>query len=240
MIFPTPDQLALFKKTPGAFSVHEMVAAINVAAKAPYGTCLELGAHRGKSGIANAIGLSQGPNRVLHLCDPLYDMNNLEAWSHSCQGHPDNAWQGAKEPGFNGSVVNTIHIASGGTVSAELHGDFSEHCIPHIHGQHGDYAYVFLDSDQHTYEMLKKETDLLRDNVKVGGILSFHDLFSQFLGVEQVYRELLQGGVWHEISIDWDSIKEWVAANGGESGSDSWHHNTNPQPMFFGALVKVK
>lgn len=240
MIFPSQEQLELFKKTPGAFSVHEMVAAINVASQAPYGTCFESGSHRGKSGIANSIGLSYTSNRVMHMIDPLYDMSNLEAWKHSCQGHPDNAWQGAREPGFNGSVVNTIHSATGGTISAELWGDCSVSAIPAIHGKHGDIAYAFLDSDTHTYELLKAEVDLLIGKVKVGGILSFHDLGSQFLGVEQVYREMLQGGAYHEISIDWESIKAWVSANGGEDGNVSWHHNTNPAPCFFGAIIRVR
>lgn len=240
MIFPTQQQLELFKKTPGAFSVHEMVAAINVAAQAPYGTCSEQGSHRGKSSIANAIGLSHTPNKVLHLTDPLYDMTNVEAWKHACQGHPDNAWCGAKEPGFNGTVVNTVHSATGGEVEAELHGDFSEHSIPELHYKYGDFAYVFIDTDVHEHPLLRRELDLLIPRMKIGGIISFHDLFSQCLGVEQAYREMLQGGNYHEISIDWESIKQWVSENGGEEGNESWHHNQNPSPCFFGGIVRVK
>lgn len=240
MIFPSPQQLALFKGTEGAISVHEMVAIMNVAFKAPEGTYAEMGSHRGKSGCAAACGMAQGNGHVLHMVDPLYDMTNEEAWKHSCQGHPDNAWQGAKEEGFHDTVKAVIRGASDGTVKAELHGDFSYHAIPALHGKYGDFAYVFLDSDQHTYEMLKREIDLLRPCMKVGGILGFHDFGSQFLGVEQVYREMLQGGEYHEISIDWEQIKSWVSANGGEEGNRSWHHNQNPAPCFFGALIKVR
>ncbi len=240
MIFPTQEQLERFRATIGAFSVHEMVGAINVAAQAPYGTCIELGSHRGRSGIAHAIGLSHTPNKVLHMVDPLYDMNNVEAWKHSVQGHPDNAWQGAREPGFNGTVVNTIHVSTGGAVEAELHGDYSEHALPLIADTFGDYSFVFVDSDSHELTMLEVERDLIRPRMKVGGVLAFHDLFSQFLDVEKVYRGMLEGGEFEEISIDWQQIREWVSANGGEETVNSWHHNQNPSPCFYGALKKVK
>lgn len=240
MIYPTEKQLDLFKKTPGAFSVHEMIAAINVTSKAPDGTFCELGSHRGKSSIATAIGMSVAHGNVLHLVDPLYDMSNLEAWKHACQGHPDNAWCGAKEPGFNGSVVNLVSHATDGQIVAELHGDFSTHAIPDLHGKHGDFAYVFIDTDIHAYPLLKEETDLLWNRVKVGGIISFHDFGGPCTAVEQRYREMLQGGTFIEMSIDWEEIKRWVSEHGGETGNDSWHVNTEAAPCYFAALMKVK
>lgn len=240
MIFPTQGQLDLFKATPGAISVHEMVAIMNVVFQAPEGTFAEMGSHRGKSGSAAAMAMALAHGATLHMVDPLYDMENLDAWAHSCQGHPDNAWQGARELDFKDTVKGAIITASCAQVIPELHGDYSIHAIPELHAKHGDFAYVFLDSDQHTYELLKEECDLLRGRMKVGGILAFHDFASQFLGVEQMYREMLQGGMYHEIPIDWEQIKSWVSANGGEQGNISWHHNENPAPCFFGALVRVK
>lgn len=244
MIYPTQAQLSIFKRTPGAISVHEMLAIMNVVSKAPDGVFLECGSHRGKSGSATASAMSLHHGTRLHLCDPLYDMNNLEAWTHACQGHPDNAWQGAKEPGFNGSVCNVISEASDGMVEAVLHGDFSTHAIPAIHAEHGYFAYVLLDTDQHTYELTRDELALLRARMMVGGLIGFHDFGSQFLGVEQAYREMLQGrgdGIeYHEVSIDWEPIKQWVSANGGEKDCVSWHHNEMDAPCFYGALIRVK
>ena len=242
MITPTKEQLELFRTTPGAISVCEMVAIINVAAQAPRGTCAEMGSHRGKSGIAAAIGLSNSETspRVLHMVDPLYDMENLEAWSHADQKHPDNAWQGAKQKGFCEQVEEGIAEASGHLCVAHTVGDYSTHAIPELHAKHGDFAYVFLDSDQHQYELVKAECDLLRDKMVIGGIIAFHDFMSQFTGVERAYREMLQGGDYHEVPIDWLAIKEWVAANGGEAGNESWHHCDNPAPCFFGAIKRVK
>ncbi len=240
MIYPTQQQLELFKKTPGAISVHEMLGIMSVVSKAPDGVFLECGAHRGKSGSATAAAMSRHHGTKLHLCDPLFDMTNLEAWTHACQGHPDNAWQGAREPGFNGSVANVISEASDGMVEAVLHGDFSTHAIPAIHAECGDFAYVFLDTNLHEYPLLREECDLLLDKVMIGGIIGYHDFTNQHLGVEQVYREMLQGSNWMEISIPWDEIKQWVSANGGEAGNDSWHNCENPAPCFYGAIVKVK
>jgi len=243
MIYPTQAQLDLFKATPGAISVHEMLAIMNVVVKAPMGgTYAEMGSHRGKSGVATAIGIMHGSvfTESLHLVDPLYDMNNLEAWKHSCQGHPDEAWQGAKEVGFRGSVVNAISVASNGEVTAVLHGDFSTHAIPELHAKHGAFGYVLLDTDQHTYELTKEELSLLRERMMIGGLIGFHDFRSQFLGVEQAYREMLTGGQYEEVPIDWEPIERWVAANGGEKGNDSWHHTELDAPRFYGALKRGK
>jgi hypothetical protein len=249
MIYPTQAQLDLFKRTPGAISVHEMIAIMNVVAEATGGGAYaEMGSHRGKSGVAAAIGMKHagrpdgsGNGMRLYMVDPLYDMTNLEAWKHACQGHPDNAWQGAKEPDFRATVERVIDEASDDYVAPHLMGDFSTHAIPEI-GHH--FSYVLLDADQHTYELTTEELGLLRKRMIVGGVIGFHDFMSQYTGVERAYREMLTGrgdGIeYHEVPIDWPEIKRWVAANGGEKGNDSWHHNTEEAPCFFGALKRVK
>lgn len=238
MILPTQAQLELFKATPGAISIHEMIAIINVAAQAPNGTCAEMGSHRGKSGIAATIGLSHTVNNVLHMVDPLYDMENLEAWSHADQRHPDNAWQGAKDKGFKDALIDRIFSAAKVTVS--LHGDYSTNAIPRLHSEFGDFAYVFLDSDQHQYELVKAECELLKDKMVIGGIIAYHDFQSQFTGVERAYREMLEGGQYQEVPIDWDRIKKYVKDIGGEAGNDSWHHTDKESPCFFGAIKRIK
>ena len=245
MIFPTQEQLNLFKSTPGAISVHEMVAIINIAAQAPKGTCAEMGSHRGKSGIAAAIGLGHTDNHILHMVDPLYDMENLEAWSHADQKHPDNAWQGAKDQGFKAEVEWTIFAASNknvetGDITPNLHGDYSTNAIPRLHSEHGDFGYVFIDSDQHQYELVKEECELLRNKMAIGGIICFHDFQSQFTGVERAYREMLEGGQYKEVPIDWEHIKAYVKDIGGEKGNTSWHHTDKEAPCFVGAIKKIR
>lgn len=242
MIFPTKEQLELFKSTPGAISVCEMVAIINVAAQAQVGTCAEMGSHRGKSGIAATIGLSHRdiPATTLHMVDPLYDMTNLEAWAHADQKHPDNAWQGAKADGFKEGILETIKASTAKFRLAKLHGDYSISAIHHLFAEYGPFSYVFIDSDQHQYELVHAECELLKDKMVMGGIIAFHDLFSQFSGVEQAYRELISTGKYEEVPIDWESIKAWVKDNGGEAGNSSWHHTDKEFPCFFGALCRIK
>jgi len=250
MIAPTPEQLAMFKRTPGAISVHEMLAIINVAAQAPHGCCAEMGSHRGKSGIAAAIGLQGKSLRELHMVDPLYDVSNLEAWSHSDQKHPDNGLPEARVDGFKESVKSSVQKATKLKCLPEddlrcnvypiLHGDYSTNAIPRLHSEFGDFAYVFIDSDQHQYELVKEECELLRHRVAIGGIIAFHDFASQFHGVERAYREMLEGFAYEEIPVDWPAIKAWVSANGGEAGNNSWHHTDKEAPCFFGAIKRIK
>lgn len=241
MITPTPDQLALFKSTPGAISVHELLGIMHAASLAPAGTCAEMGSNQGKSGIAAACGLPMDVSgvRELHMVDPLFDLSNIEAWKHSCQGHPANAGYGADSPEFNDVVAERVINAADGVIAPVLHGDFSTHAIPELCDKHGKFAYVFIDSDQHQYELCRAECDLLMDRMVMGGIIAFHDLGSQFTGVENVYREMVNTGLFIEVPIPWDSIKEWVAANGGEAGNESWHHVDKPAPCYFGAIKYV-
>lgn len=238
MIYPTKTQIEIFKRTPGAISVHEMVAIANTASWAPNGPILELGSHRGKSSVATVSGFTG--SKEMHLVDPLYDMGNVEAWKHSCQRHPDNAWQGARDRGFLTSVIRPISEASNGLASVSLHGDYSTHAIPALHSLLGDFAYVMIDTDQHQYELVSEELSLLRKRMMIGGIIGFHDFMSQFLGVERAYREMLSGGMYSEVPIDWEAIKHWVSENGGESGNESWHHTENPTPCFYGAIRRIK
>ena len=240
MIFPSYDQMNLFSKTPGAISRCEMIAIINIAAQAPKGTCAEMGSHRGKSGIAAAIGLGHTDNHILHMVDPLYDMENLEAWSHADQKHPDNAWQGAKDSGFKSSLIHLILDATYNSIATNLHGDYSTNAIPRLHSEHGDFGYVFIDSDQHQYELVKEECELLRNKMAIGGIICFHDFQSQFTGVERAYREMLEGGQYQEVPIDWERIKAYVKDIGGENGNTSWHHTDKEAPCFVGAIKKIR
>lgn len=253
MTFPTPEQMAIFANTEGAISKAECCAIAYVAKQAPAGTCAEMGSHRGKSGTAFAIGVSASDwkkQRSLHMVDPLYDMTNLEVWRHADQGHPDNAWQGAREETFNKTVISTIFEASKlpdgelGIHKVELHGDFSLHAIPELFTKHGPFAYVFLDSDQHQYELVKAECELLRDKMVMGGIIAFHDFNSQFSGVERAYREMLEGGCFQEIGIPWQEINAHIASIGGEWAephrNHSWHHCDKEVINFFGAIRRVK
>lgn len=242
---PPDHVLNLFKKTRGAFSVHEAVALYNLAQMAPDGPAIELGSHCGKSSIMAAAGLARYPNAIqkwFHLVDPGYSKENLEAWKHSVQGSPENAWPGFWEDGFCESVIDRVFEGSKvngslGLAVVKLHGDYSLNAIPAIGGP---FSFAFVDSNDHAYQLCHDECELLRNRMVIGGIIGFHDIFSQFVGVEQAYREMLQGGMYEEVPIDWQSIKEIVKGLGGETGNNSWHHPDSDAPCFLGALKRVK
>lgn len=254
MNFAAPYIIDLFKKTNGAISVHEGCALHWLTSQCPEGAAVELGSHEGKAAIMEAAGFYIFSKREFHLVDPAYDMTNREAWENSCQGTPENAHQHFNDPDFNKRVVNrvfgagifktTSYLDDGVQVTTPeskvqpiLHGDYSLHAIPEIQSP---FAYCMVDSDIHGYELCRDECNLLRYRMAVGGIIAFHDFMSQFLGVEQAYREMLQGGMYEEVGIPWGEIKEFVKTIGGESGNTSWHHVDKEAPCFLGALRRVK
>jgi hypothetical protein len=117
-------------------------------------------------------------------------------------------------------------------------GDYSLHAVPQIEGP---ISYCLIDSNEHTYELCRDECALLKDKMAIGGLLVFHDFMSQFLGVEQAYREMLQGGMYHEVGIDWQTIIQFVKDSGfKEEENVSWHHREMEFPCFLGALIRVK
>jgi len=235
MNFPPIEIIKSFKETRGAISVHEACGIYWLASQAPQGDALDLGTHCGKAALMAAAGFQT--MRMFHLVDPGFDKENLEAWSHSDQKTPENAWPGFFEKGFNQSISERISECASHPVFPILHGDYSLHAIPSIEGE---FSWAFIDSDQHQYELVKAELELLRNRMVVGGIIAFHDFASQFTGVEKAMREMLTGGQYEEIGIPWHNIKPWVSANGGEEGNDSWHHCENPAPCYVGAIRGVK
>ena len=100
----------------------------------------------------------------------------------------------------------------------------------------GDFAFVFLDSGDHSYELCRAECDIVAPRMVKGGIIAFHDLDSQFKGVRQCYDELLATGEFEEIKIPWDDILKEVILGRLEDGNQTYHHTELANPMFLGAL----
>jgi hypothetical protein len=74
MNIPSKEFIEEFKNTPGAIAVCESIAIYNIALEAPEGVYLELGSHKGKSGMSAALGLKDG---AFHLVDPIFEDTNL-------------------------------------------------------------------------------------------------------------------------------------------------------------------
>lgn len=214
MNFFSPDQLKIFKETPGAMSVHEGAALFNLMGIIPdEGLCVECGSHMGKSAIAIASGMERGPQRVLHLVDPLFVDEELER-----------------------RVVNLVQTPK---VVPAMWSTLSPQVLTEIQTSTGfeKFAFVFLDSGDHDYELVRSEADYLLDKMLPGGIIAFHDV-GNYQGPLRVWKEIqLQG--FENVPIPWDEIKVIVAENGGEASNNSWHKLDDPTPCYLAAVRKV-
>jgi predicted O-methyltransferase YrrM len=74
MNYPSKEFIEEFKKVPGALSVTESISIYNIALEAPQGLYIELGSHKGKSGMSAALGLKEG---LFYLVDPIFEDTNL-------------------------------------------------------------------------------------------------------------------------------------------------------------------
>jgi hypothetical protein len=59
----------------------------------------------------------------------------------------------------------------------------------------GDLDLVFIDGD-HSEDAVRADFNIVRDNVRPGGIIAFHDVSSCYPGVNKVLGEVLASGNW--------------------------------------------
>lgn len=199
---------------------------------------LDLGTNAGKASLAIASGFAnhEGKMRSLFCCDPVFDLTNREAWSHSIQGKPENCgWAWVHDPDFNKKVSDRILAVSNARIDPQLVGDYSTNAIP----KYGPYAWAFIDSDDHAESLIREELALLKDRMVIGGIIGFHD-FGNYPAVERVMREFLSNGCYEEVPIDWGAIREYVEANNLERGNDSWHCPQEALPCHVAAIKRIK
>ncbi len=209
MILPKPEEFHTFKSIPGALSVCECIAIINIAAQVPQGgVYLELGTHKGKSAYAATYSLPAG---VFNLVDPIFEDTDLSQ----------------RVQYFVANSVNKILFCP---TLAET----SLEAIPKF----SDLSYVFVDSGSHGDGLPMQEVLLLEDKTIKGGIIAFHDYKNQFVEVEGAYNYLLSTGKYEEIEIDWKTIIDYVVENNLEEENNSWHQYPElpHPPNFIGAL----
>lgn len=234
MIIPSKEFIERFKETPGAFSVCEAIALMNITSQVPIGTFIECGSNAGKSGMAAAYGLSKGD---FYMIDPIFDLKNIEAWEHTIQGHPGNLpWGYAKEKGFKETVKNRILFASEKKVTPILCGTYSEKELL----LHDNYSYIFIDSDNHQEERVTAELELVKNKMVKSGIIAFHDVDNQYIAPRQAIEKLIQSGEFENIEIDWDRIFNYVRENNLEEGNNSWHERGSEEFPKFVAAVRKK
>lgn len=234
MIIPSKEFIQRFKACPGAFSVCESIALINICSQVPEGNFIEAGSNAGKSGMSAAYGLPKGK---FYMIDPIYDLKNYEAWQHTIQGHPDNlAWNYVNDVDFKEKVKDRISFASNSRVEPVLLGSYSEAEIP----KYGDYSYAFIDSDNHQRERVFAEVNLLKDIMRQGGIIAFHDFGNQYSSPREAHEYLINTGQYENIKINWEEIFGYVRENNLEEWNNSWHERGSEEfPKFVGAVKKA-
>jgi len=242
MTFPDPDQIELFKKTPGAASVCEMIYVAHLAEMSPdEGIHVDCGSNAGKFAMSAAIGLARkGKPSILHCIDPVFDLENERAVSQMCQKKKENiGWGWVFEPDFKEKFIDRILTVSKGLVTPVLVGQASLDGLPMLHNQHGKFSYIYLDCDNHTKELVDAEVDYVKDKMIHDGVLAWHDFGNQFHAPRESYWRLMAEGTgWEEIPRPWEVIVPWVKERDLEKGNDTWHACDQEFPTFVGALKK--
>jgi len=243
MTFPDKSFFEWFKKVPGAIGCGEACAIAWLAEQAPEGLWIDIGTNAGRAASSAANGLARrGGSKVLDCIDPVFDLTNAHAISQMHQKTVENiGWSWVKEKNFREEVRNRIKTASDGKICPEFHGLASMDALPMLTGRGHKVGWVFVDADNHQYDLVHAECWLLKDRMASGGIIAFHDFQNQYLDVERVYRELLSTGKFHEIGVPWQEINPWIDENVGEWTEDnvSWHAHDEPHPHFVGALKYI-
>lgn len=219
MIIPNESFLETFKKTPGAISICESVAILNLSIQAPPGVYLDCGSHAGKSAMSAAQGLQNG---TFYLVDPIYDMENKE----------NKGWPYVNDAAFCDNIIENV---ARNKILPVLIGDNSINVIP----KYGPYSWVFIDSDDHQEELVMEEVRLLEDRIVSGGIVAFHDYKNQYIWPAKAHEYLISTGKFENIPIDWERIKDHVRKNNLENGNNSWHREgSNEFPIYVGACKR--
>lgn len=173
MIYPSKSFWQTFKNTNGALSCSESVAIMNIAAQCPQnGLALEAGVYLGKSAMS---AMAAENFQEFHLVDTEFEK------SISTQEVGNNIIR---------AVPNHCRIAF--IVGSSL---------DYLAGSNYMFSYAFVDSGDHQ-ELPMKEVQALEDRMVTGGIIAFHDLFAQFLQVNDAYNYLLGTDKYDEIKID--------------------------------------
>lgn len=238
---PDIEIIDLFKRTPGAISLHEFFAISWLAEQAPAGACLDIGSNAGKAAVAESIGLSrQGMPRDLFCIDTVFDLENAEAWkdNRTQEGPQTTGWSWIYERDFHDKVKARIGQASRGIVTPKLIGESALTAIPKC-GAAG-VAFAFCDADNNQRWLVDGIVDALAPLMVSGGIIAHHDFESQFIAPHEAQERLLAAGGFERVTIPWEEIKEVVDSIGGDHGDNvTWHHKETARPMFVGAIRRI-
>lgn len=235
------EQLFRIARTPGAISMTEawaIYSAIitNLSSRVEQGHVLDLGSHAGKSTMVMSAALAcLGRAELIHMVDPVYDLNNEQAWRQTIQGTAKNLpWGYCCEPSFKDDVIKRVYEVS--SLVPVLHGLSSVDFLAKY-----DYTFscVFIDSDDHQPELVMHEARLLENRVKLGGLVFFHDYKNQYVGPYMASEELLKTGKYELVGVNWVTITPFVNEYRLEENNNSWHMPGVANPNFVGILRRI-
>ena len=214
MITPSKEFWDVFKETPGAFSIAEAVALINISNQAPEGIFIEFGSHKGKSSQCIAYGIGNNNfNKTLLLVEPEFSDNG---WMKDVMRK---LWCFMPLDKFVPLANTSLDVLK----------------------SNSDISFCFVDSGTHSDDLVMNETKMLEDKIISGGIIAYHDCFSQFTKVTEAYEYLLSTGKYEEIKINWQEIFDYLKENNiSEDDNNSWHKYPElpHPPNFIGALKR--
>ena len=194
--------LASALSIPTHMTAGELNVLYDLAANAPEGArALEIGSYLGASSCYLAAGLSR---RGGHL-------TCVDTWANETmpEGERDTFAEFRRNTSGAGSMISTVRKRSDELTEGDVTPPFD---------------LVFIDAD-HSYPAVKRDVEIVRDWLRDGGVLAFHDT-TYFEGVSRVVGEILATGQW-QIMGNIDSLT-WLRKLG--------RTGRFPNPMAEGEL----
>lgn len=227
------------QNTPGAVAITEMVGLYNTILdnlNCSNGIAADLGSNAGKSSLAASVALSKlGRNDEFHLVDPIYDLTNQAEWAKTVQKTSDKMpWGFCRRETFQKDLLNKLEKFS--SLEHILYGITSLTYLETIRS----YSYVFIDSDDHQFELVMWEARRILEQVKIGGLVFFHDFEGNYPTPGMAYEYMIDVGMYKPIEIDWGKAIDYVNKYDLERENDSWHFPNLTNPTFLGCLKRVK
>ena len=241
------DLCKTIQQTPGAISMTEIVGLYNtirgsLKTESAFDVdAVDFGSHCGKSSLAGMVAIeSMGyTSEVFCLVDPLYDLENKEAWAQTVQGSVENnPWPIHDSDALVFDISAKIRKHLQWLPPSSFNGCTS---IQFLTERFPDmkFSYVFIDSDDHQQELVMKEAELIKDRVVPGGLVFFHDYMNQYIGPAMAHGYLVGKCGFEKIDIDWKQAEAFTREHDLEKDNDSWHMPGVEYPKHLGCVRKL-
>ena len=224
------ELLALFRSIPGAISVTEALALYDViynklsTKEGDTETFVDFGSHAGKSSLIAITALSDSNRKgKFYMIDPVFNPNN------SFKAN----WDSFKAPTYLGDIKEKVTQFSI-NIEPIMIGETSEIAVTTLNQL--EISYAFIDTADHGKEILSVECGYLKNRMKKGGLIVFHDYENQFTATTDALKNLVDSNLFVHIPIDWEPIIQEVLIHNLEVDNNSWHMPGHSHPNFIGVV----